>query len=229
MNIVAFIFARSGSKGLKNKNLLKLKNKSLLGNAILQAKKSMFIKKVFVSTDSLKIKKEAIKYDALVPFLRPKELASDKSPEIDSWKHAVNFLNQELNIYPDYIVSVPTTSPLRKISDINKCIAKAVSKKLDLVIAITESQKNPYFNMIELKNNKFQIIKKNKNYSRRQDSPKCFDITTACYVFKTKYIKKTKNIFSGKIGYVKIPRERALDIDNYLDYKIAKLLSNELL
>jgi CMP-N,N'-diacetyllegionaminic acid synthase len=224
MNVVAFIFARSGSKGLKNKNLLKLKNKSLLGNAILQAKKSIFIKKIFVSTDSLKIKKEAIKYGALVPFLRPKELASDKSPEISSWKHAVNFLNQKLNIYPDYIISVPTTSPLRKISDINKCIAKAVSKKLDLVIAITESQKNPYFNMIELKNNKFQIIKKNKKYSRRQDAPKCFDITTACYVFKSKYIKKTKNIFSGRIGYVKIPRERALDIDNYLDYKIAKLL-----
>ena len=111
-----------------------------------------------LSTDSLKIKKEALKYDALVPFLRPKELASDKSPEIDSWKHAVNFLNQKLNIYPDYIVSVPTTAPLRNVSDINKCITEAIKKKLDLVIAITKSQKNPYFNMLELKNNKFKLI-----------------------------------------------------------------------
>jgi len=228
MNIVAFIFARGGSKGLKNKNLIKFRNKSLLGNAILHAKKSILIKKIFVSTDSLKIKKEAIKYGALVPFLRPKKLASDNSPEIDSWKHAVNFLNHKLDIYPDYIVSVPTTSPLRNVSDINKCITEAVNKKLDLVIAIAESQKNPYFNMLEFKKNKFKAIKKKKIFYRRQDAPKFFDITTVCYVFKTKYIKKTNNIFSGKIGYVEIPRERAIDIDNHLDYKIAKLLSKEL-
>ena len=196
MIIVAFIFARGGSKGLKNKNLLKFKNKSLLGNAILHAKKSKLIKEIFVSTDSLKIKNEAIKYNALVPFLRPKKLASDNSPEIDSWKHAVNFLNHKLFIYPDYIVSVPTTSPLRNVSDINKCITEAVNKKLDLVIAIAESQKNPYFNMLEFKKNKFKIIKKNKNFYRRQDAPKFFDITTVCYVFKTKYIKKTNDYSS---------------------------------
>ena len=140
MDIVAFIFARSGSKGLKNKNLLKFKNKSLLGHAILHARKSKLIKKIFVSTDSLKIKKEALKYDALVPFLRPKELASDESPEIDSWKHAINFLNQKLNIYPDYIVSVPTTAPLRNVSDINKCITKAIKKKFKLFCSLSEGK-----------------------------------------------------------------------------------------
>ena len=119
MNIIAFIFARGGSKGLKNKNLLKFKKKSLLANSILQAKNSKLIKKVFVSTDSIKIKKEAIKYKALVPFLRPKKLAGDKSPEINSWKHAIDYLNKKLNIFPDYIASVPTTSPLRNTSDIN--------------------------------------------------------------------------------------------------------------
>ena len=228
MNIIAFIFARGGSKGLKNKNLLKFRNRSLLGHSILQAKSSRLIKKVFVSTDSLKIKKEAIKYKALVPFLRPKNLASDRSPEINSWKHAVNYLNNKLNIFPDYIVSVPTTSPLRNISDINKCIGEAINKKLDLVTAITKSQKNPYFNMLEMKKKKFKIIKKNKNFYRRQDAPKCFDMTTACYVFNPEYIKKTYNIFSGKVGYIEIPRERAIDIDDYFDYRIATLLSKKL-
>ena len=78
---------------------------------------------------------------------------------------------------------------------------------------------------ILLKNNKFILMKKSKNFYRRQDAPRFFDITTVCYVFKTKYVKKTNNILSGKIGYVEIPRERAIDIDDYLDYKIAKLLS----
>lgn len=228
MNIIAFIFARGGSKGLKNKNLLKFRNRSLLGHSILQAKRSKLIKKVFVSTDNLKIKKEAIKYQALVPFLRPKNLSGDKSPEINSWKHAVNYLNNKLNIFPDYIVSVPTTSPLRNISDINKCIREAINKKLDLVTAITKSQKNPYFNMLEMKKKKFKIIKKNKNFYRRQDAPKCFDMTTACYVFNPEYIKRTNNIFSGKIGYIEIPRERAIDIDDNFDYRIATLLSKKL-
>lgn len=228
MNIIAFIFARGGSKGLKNKNLLKFRNRSLLGHSILQAKRSKLIKKVFVSTDNLKIKKEAIKYQALVPFLRPKNLSGDKSPEINSWKHAVNYLNNKLNIFPDYIVSVPTTSPLRNISDINKCIREAINKKLDLVTAITKSQKNPYFNMLEMKKKKFKIIKKNKNFYRRQDAPKCFDMTTACYVFNPEYIKRTNNIFSGKIGYIEIPRDRAIDIDDNFDYRVATLLSKKL-
>ena len=66
---------------------------------------------------------------------------------------------------------------------------------------------------------------KNKKINRRQDAPKCFDLTTACYVFKPRYIKKTLNLFSGKVGFVLIPRERSIDIDTHLDYKIANFLA----
>ena len=55
MKIVAFIFARGNSKGIKNKNLLKFKKTTLLGHAIQQAKKVNYIKEVFLSTDSKKI------------------------------------------------------------------------------------------------------------------------------------------------------------------------------
>ena len=123
MYIVCFIFARGGSEELKNKNLLKFKRTSLLGNSILQSKKSHYIKRTFVSTDSQKIILEAKKNKAEVPFVRPKNLAKDNTPEIFSWRHAIEFLDNKLNINPDYIVSLPTTSPLRNISDINRCIA----------------------------------------------------------------------------------------------------------
>ena len=117
-NIVALICARGDSKGIKNKNLLKIGKKSLLRISIEQAKKIKSIKKIFVSTDSKKIAKEAIKYGAIVPFIRPKNLAKDTTPEILVWRHAISFLNEKLKINPDYIVSLPTTSPLRKLSDI---------------------------------------------------------------------------------------------------------------
>ncbi|MDC0426660.1 acylneuraminate cytidylyltransferase family protein [Pelagibacteraceae bacterium] len=224
--IIPFIFARGGSKGLKKKNLLKFNKSSLLGNAILQAKKVKYAKEVYVSTDSLKIKNEALKYKAQVPFIRPKHLSTDSVAEIYAWRHAINFLNKKLNIYPDYIVSVPTTSPLRKVSDINKCLALAIKKKLDVVFSITESAKNPFFNMLIERGKKKQLIlKKNKKITRRQDAPKCYDMTTVCYVFKPNYIKKNFNLFAGKVGYVKVPKERAIDIDDKWDYKIATALS----
>ena len=226
LNIVPFIFARGNSKGIKNKNLLKFNNTTLLGNAILQARKIKFVKKIFVSTDSIRIKKEALKYKAQVPFIRPKHLSTDSSPEIYAWRHAIDFLNNKLNIFPDYIVSMPTTSPLRTISDINKCLSLAIKNKLDMVFAITNSHKNPYFNMLLEKKGKLQIvIKKNKKISRRQDAPKCFDLTTVCYVFKPNYIKSNFNLFSGKVGYVNIPKQRAIDIDDIWDYRIATSLN----
>jgi N-acylneuraminate cytidylyltransferase len=222
LNIVPFVFARGNSKGIKNKNLLKFKNTTLLGNAILQARKIKYAKKIFVSTDSIKIKKEALKYKAEVPFTRPTHLSSDTSPEIYAWRHAVDFLNKKLHIFPDYIVSVPTTSPLRRTSDINKCLSLAIKNKLDMVFAITSSHKNPYFNILIEKKGKLKIaIKKNKEISRRQDAPKCFDLTTVCYVFKPNYIKTNFNLFSGKVGYVHIPKQRAIDIDDKWDYRIA--------
>ena len=119
------------------------------------------------------------------------------------------------------------------MSDIDNCIRKAIKNKLDIVFTITSSSKNPYFNILEKKRGKLNILSKtglawnfkNKKINRRQDAPKCFDLTTACYVFKPGYIKKTSNLFSGKVGFVLIPGERAIDIDTHLDYKIATFLA----
>ena len=206
MKIIALICARGNSRGVKNKNLLKFKNTTLLGNAIKQASRSRYVKRVFVSTDSEK-------------------LAKDKSPEIETWRHAVKFLNKKNNI--NFIASIPTTSPLRKVSDIDNCIKHAIKKNLDVVFSVTESAKNPYFNIVKLKNKKLSLVcSSKKNISRRQDAPQCYDLTTVCYVFKPEYIMKNKNLFSGKTGFVVIPKHRATDIDDKTDYKIAKFLSH---
>lgn len=225
MKIVALICARGNSLGLKNKNLLKFKKTTLLGNSIRQAFRSKYIQRVVVSTNNEKIMKEAKKNNAEVPFIRPKKLSEKNSPEIDVWRHAIKFLNNKKDI--DFIVSVPTTAPLRKVADIDKCITKAIRNKLDIVFTGTTSSKNPFFNIVKFKNKKLYLASKsNKKIFRRQDAPKCFDLTTACYVFKPEYIMRVKNLFSGKTGIVIIPKERATDIDDIIDYKIARFLSN---
>ena len=225
MNIVALICARGNSKGIKNKNLLKFKNTTLLGQAIKQSHKSKLINRVIISTDSKKIVKEAKKHNADIPFLRPAKLSRDNSPELLAWRHAVNFLEKESKKKIDYIVSVPTTSPLRSVSDINRAIILAKKKNLDIVFSITKSTKNPFFNMVSIKKKKLKLICEKKNrIFRRQDAPKCYDLTTVCYVFKPKYIFKTKDLFKGKTGFITIPKERSLDIDDKFDYRIAKTI-----
>ena len=156
MKIIALICARGNSKGIKNKNLLKFKNTTLLGNSIKQAFSSKYINKVIVSTDSQKIAKESLKNRAEVPFLRPPKLASDNTPEIEVWRHAIKFINKNNDL--DYIVSVPTTSPLRLVSDINKCVSKAIKENLDIVFTASKASRNPYFNMVQIKNGKLERI-----------------------------------------------------------------------
>ena len=124
-NIYVLICARSGSKGIRNKNIKKLGKLSVLENTILQAKKLRYIKSVFVSTDSKKYKIIAENVGGTVPFLRPKYLSGDKISEWKVWKHFVKKMNFKKN---DLIIILPTTSPFRKIKDILKGCHEAVKK-----------------------------------------------------------------------------------------------------
>ena len=230
MKIYSFTFARKGSKGLKNKNLKKIKKKTLVNIAITHAKKSKYISKIFLSTDCPSIAKEGIQAGASVPFYRPKSLAHDKSPEWLSWQHSLNFLKKNKD-FPDIFVSIPCTSPLRKVKDIDKMILKLMkNKQLDALVAVTKSHRNPYFNMISLSNKlKAKItLKSKRRIFRRQDCPAVFDLTTIAFVVRARFILKAKHLFAGNVqGYV-VDKKTAIDIDDEIDLKIAKNLANEL-
>ena len=219
---------RKGSVGFPGKNIFPVLGRPLAAYPLLAAKESDHIEKIFVSTDSKKIAKEAIKYGAIVPFIRPKNLAKDTTPEILVWRHAISFLNEKLKINPDYIVSLPTTSPLRKLSDINACIKKSITSNLDVLFTATESSRNPFFNMIKKQNKKISTVcsKSSKKYTRRQDAPTCYDLCTVCYVFKPKFILKNKDLYSGNVDFFEVSKKSSIDIDTRFDYKLAKLLYN---
>ena len=97
-----------------------------------------------------------------------------------------------------------------------------------MVFTTTKSNRNPYFNMLEKKGKKLKLVKTlNKKIIRRQDAPQCYDLTTVCYVFKPGYVMKTNEVLSGKVGFIDIPKERAIDIDDRTDYKITLMLSKK--
>ncbi len=115
MSTVACIFARSGSKGIPNKNIQVFNGKPLIAWTVELALKVKQIDQVYVSTDSEEIAKVAESAGAIIPFIRPSELATDTSPEIRSWQHFLESIREKNGKLPDVFVSLPTTSPLRSI------------------------------------------------------------------------------------------------------------------
>ena len=223
--IVAFIFARGGSKGLPRKNILNFCGKPLIAWSIEQAKSSTKIDRLIVSTDCNEIAEIAKYYGAEVPFIRPTDLAQDHSPEWLAWRHAINFVKEESKTYPSIMVSVPTTSPLRSVNDIDTCIDLFVQKKPDAVITVTDARRNPYFNMVRLDDTGHSVLACQPDgiISTRQQSPNIYDMTTVAYVVKPEFVMEKDSLFEGKVYHVNIPCERGLDIDTKIDFDFAEM------
>jgi CMP-N-acetylneuraminic acid synthetase len=226
MSIVAFIFARGGSKGLPNKNIRILNGKPLIAWSIEHAKAVNRIDRVIVSTDSEEIAEIAREYGAEVPFIRPVNLATDESPEWLSWQHGLKYLKSSDGCLPDLMLSVPTTAPLRDVEDINKVIDEYQGNKTDVVITVTESYRSPFFNIVKNRPDGYVdlFISSEKDLSRRQDCPKTFDITTVAYAAKPSFVLEKNNMFEGRVRQVIVPKERSIDIDTLLDFELAEYM-----
>jgi len=224
--VTSFIFARGGSRGLRNKNTLDFAGKPLIAWTIEQALANPRIERVIVSTDSVEIANISRAYGAEVPFLRPADLASDTSPELHSWKHALNFLKDTEGIFPKIFLSLPCTAPLRIQVDIDRNLDCLFENNGDMAISVSPSMRSPYFNMVQLDHagQASLAIKPETGYTRRQDVPETFDITTVAYSARSQFILETDNLMAGKVFASLVDRERAIDIDDQLDFEIAEFI-----
>ena len=220
--IDAFIFARSGSKGLINKNIRIFHNNPLIAHTIIRAKESNLFQNIIVSTDSQRIKEIAESYGAIVPFIRPKELATDKSNELLSWKHCIDNLNDISNCF----VSLPCTCPLRDYGVIKKMIKFYHNNDFDLVTGIIKSNVSPEFNMVfkEKDDSIIKIINNKRNIGRRQDATDCYIVTTYAYITSPKYIMSSKSILDGRVGGYLVDKNESIDIDDINDFEYAEYL-----
>ena len=226
MKYIVLICARGGSKGLPGKNIKPLNGIPLIGWSINIAKQINRVSRIIVSTDSEEIADVALEYGGEVPFIRPKELAHDSSPEWLVWRHAIEYMEDNATENIDAIVVLPATAPLRSVDDVNACIDLFENKEVDSIITVSEASRNPYFNMTINNNSGYAelVILPESQITRRQDAPKVFDMTTVAYVVSANFVKKYNGIFEGKVKSVTIPQERAIDIDTPQDFKVAECL-----
>ena len=222
MRNFAFIFARGGSKGLPGKNIKPLAGKPLIQYSIDSAMACSSIDMIFVSTDDRAIAEIAQDGGAVV-IDRPAELATDTSPEWLSWRHAIKWVEERYGQFEGF-VSLPATSPLRDIEDIERAIKQQQQKNADICISVTPANRSPFFNMVKINKDGFaELVNKSKNaVMRRQDAPTVFDITTVVYASTPDFIRKNLNIFSGQVTCIEVPKVRAIDIDDIFDFRLAE-------
>jgi CMP-N-acetylneuraminic acid synthetase len=228
-HLTAFIFARGGSKGLPHKNIKVLAGKPLIAWAIETALKVSEVNRVVVSTEDPDIADIAREFGAEVPFIRPKNLASDNASEWDAWRHALLTLRDIEGEFPDPFISVPTTAPLRLPDDIRACISTYNKGGADVVLAVTEAHRNPWFNMVKTESDgTVRLVNEfSGSINRRQDAPSVRDVTTVAYVANPHFILENNRIFDGIVRSISVPIERAIDIDTLHDFAIAEFLMNQ--
>ena len=232
--ILATICVRSGSQGIKDKNIYKINGKPLVAYSIQAAKQAQFIDEVIVSTDSRKYQKIAQKYGAKVPFLRPKYLANNNIGRIAAVIHAVNKFQNITKDKFEIVVDLGNMSPLRTKHDIKKTIDILVnSTDVDVVYTVSPAARNPYYNMVEIdKNGYARLCKKiTPKPTCRQQAPKVFDMNDSIYAIWTDKLMKLKSLktpiqleSSLKQKIHVMPAENSIDVDRPIDLKLLELL-----
>ena len=209
--IIAVITARKGSKRIKNKNIINFFGKPLIAYSITTAKKSNLFSKVFVSTDSLKIKKIAEEYGAEIPFLRKKKLSDDFSGTSEVVADFIKKMN-----YENYIICcIYPTAPLMRKKDLKKGLNLMSSNNYTFSANTTNEIKGNTFN---IKNNFIsKIVKKNKELNKNTliDSGQFYWATAQTWI-------KRKKIVNVGASIIKIPKKYAQDLNDLNDLKILK-------
>ena len=224
-NTLVIIPARSGSKGLPNKNILMLNNKPLIHYTIEAARKSFKDDEIRVSTDCEKIKFISEETGLKVGSLRPKSLSKDNTSSYDVIMYEIkNFEKTKGNL--DTVILLQPTSPLRNSNHILEA-QKLYSDNLDMVVSVKKTHSNPYFNLYEEKNGFLEKVKKT-NFIRRQDCPEVWEYNGAIYIMNVKSLKKNNLNEFKKIKKYEMDDYNSIDVDNEIDFKLCKVLLDEI-
>jgi len=229
LKVVAIIGARSGSKSVPHKNIRMLGDKPLLAWTVLAAKKSHLVDRVIVSTDSPDYAKVAQAHGAETPFLRPAEIASDRSTDMEYLAHAVRWLEENEQWKPDIILRLMPTVPFCRAEVIDQCIQLLIaSPEADSVRTIAPAPHHP-FKMWRTDGAFLQpaFSKAITGLDTSPNHPR--QLFPKMYVHSDPIVMRYSALMQGghlgeRTKYVEIPAENAVDIDNEIDFILAETI-----
>ncbi|HEY8241122.1 MAG TPA: acylneuraminate cytidylyltransferase family protein, partial [Kiritimatiellia bacterium] len=228
MLVLGVITARGGSKGIPDKNIVPCGGKPLIAWTIDAARASDRVNRVVLSSDDARIAEIGRACGAEVPFMRPAELAGDRSAHVPVVLHALDWLKEHENYAPDYVLLLQPTSPLRMSHDIDAAVELAEQTKADAVVGICEPGHHPYLMKSITEDGPLaDFMPKPDGYQPRQSWPEVYAVNGAIYLIKTDVLRAEKTFTPrNSVGYV-MPPERSLDVDTPWDLKLADLVLSQ--
>ena len=227
MKNIAIIPARSGSKGLKDKNIKLLNGKPLMAYTIEAALKSEQFDDVMVSTDSEKYAEIAKSFGAKVPFLRSAETSTDKASSWDTVAEVLGRYAENGQTFETLCLLQPT-SPFRTAEDIKNAYELYNSKADFAVISVCEAEHSPLWCGHLPESGEFLNFINEDAMKQRQAGEKFYRLNGAIYIVNCEKFKTDRYFYqSGSFAYI-MPQERSIDIDTALDFKMAEFLINTL-
>ncbi len=230
MNILITICARGGSKGIPGKNIKLISGKPLIAYSIdlTNKLKEKWTVKVALSTDDSEIKQVAATYGIHTDYERPKFLATDAAGKIDTIKNLLIYEESLIDFKYDFILDLDVTSPLRTANDIEKAL-EIINKMPNAknLFSVNNAARNPYFNMVEQKNDGFYgLVKTNPDGTSltRQSAPKVFDMNASFYWYRRSFFDSdAKSAITDK-SLVYVMDHICFDLDHPVDFLFMEYL-----
>lgn len=233
MNLLFTICGRAGSKGIKNKNSSNFLDKPLalytLSVIDLYLKNSNYSADIVLNTDSQDLidifDNNSLRFVDVIK--RTPELSGDYVAKIDVIKNCLMEMeNRNKKVY-DLIIDLDITSPLRTLNDLTNMIDKKIDSDYDLIFSVTQSRRNPYFNMVKKTENGFERVI-SSNFNTRQEAPEIFDMNASIYVYSREFLQKNIGLFDGKCGAYKMFDTGILDLDHENDMVLMEVIATYL-
>ncbi len=233
MKLLFTICGRAGSKGIKNKNIKNFLDKPLalysLSVIDLYLKNSDYSADIVINTDSEDLidifdNNTLRNVDVVV---RVPELSGDNVAKIDVIKNCLIEMENRYDNQYDLIIDLDITSPLRTVKDLDLMIEKKLNTDYDLIFSVTDSRRNPYFNMVkETEHGYDRVIK--SNFNTRQEAPLIYDMNASIYVYSREFLQRNVDLFDGKCGIHKMFDTGILDLDHENDMLLMEVIAKYL-
>ncbi|AWW26386.1 cytidylyltransferase domain-containing protein [Acetobacterium sp. KB-1] len=221
--LIGIIPARSGSKGLEDKNIKILNGKPLIAYTIETALKSKVFDKLIVSTDSQEYAEISRFYGAEVPFLRPKYLSGDEAATNDVIVDIIERLEACGEKYDSLMILQPT-SPLRRIEDIVNSINLLNEKSANAIISLCEMDHSPVYAGLIPEDLRIDGFIKKGISSRRQDLPRYYHPNGAIYLAKVNYFMEHRDLYQDKCYAYIMNKRNSIDIDDQFDFEFVEFI-----
>lgn len=223
--VVAIIPARGGSKGIPRKNLQPLAGKPLIAYAIEVGLEAPSVDRVIVSTEDEEIARVACSLGAEVPFMRPKMLAQDDTPDLPVFQHLIDWLEKD-GFYFDFLVNLRCTTPFKQVCHIESCMAQIFSSHYDSVRSVTQSRGkgHPAWAMRLDEHGCAEPFLSGFD-CQRQKLPVAYHLNGVVDVMKVSAIKGGQAPYGARVGLMATEPIYSHDIDTWDDLYIAEAIA----